>query len=168
VLMSSARILAFDPSSSRIGYAAIDGRQALVEAGLIRPHRTRDLPNERIEAMSADALAVIAQFPTDTAVVVEDTEGKVGGRHKGGGAGLATYGKAVGWLIGSIKATGRTVYLVKENVWTRGQPKADRALRVSSLYPQYDSKLDPGMDVADAIGLAVWWANDRRAKQAVG
>jgi hypothetical protein len=96
--------------------------------------------------------------------VIEDTSGKVGARHgAGGGAGLSIYGKAVGYVWGSLRGSEALatadVLMVPENEWTRGKPKAKRIAGVMMLHRGlYDATMDPGGDAADAVGLGDWWA----------
>ena len=153
------RVLALDPSSTAVGYAVLAGSRVLVDAGRLLPARARDEANARIRAMGADLRRLLAEHADVAAVVVEDTSGKVGRhRHGGGGAGLAVYGKALGYLWAVVEvATGRSPELVLENVWTRGVSKAQRQQIVTYEFPTYPADRDPGGDVADAIGLARWW-----------
>ena len=157
------KVLALDPSSTCVGYAVLATARQLLDAGRLTPTRERDDANARIRAMAADLRRVLAEYP-DAVVVVEDTSGKVGrGRHGGGGAGLAVYGKALGYLIRVVEeATGREPALVLENVWTAGKSKAVRQRRVAATFPGYPADDDPGGDVADAIGLAAWWIDEER------
>lgn len=166
-------ILAIDPSSTCTGYAVLRG-PSLVEAGVLRP-RVRLAANDRVRAMAADFATLLADHRPDV-VVVEDTSGKVARRHgAGGGAGLAVYGKAVGYLArvadvwAELLPSQRSVELVLENEWTAGERKEARVRRVALEYPGYDPAKDPGGDVGDAIALAAYWQrimNMRRCVEA--
>lgn len=149
-------ILALDPSSTCSGYAAMTDANILVDAGKIKPHRASDPANARIRAMAADVLVLVEQHKPEV-VVVEDTSGKVARRHGGGGAGLAVYGKAIGWLVATLEAAGVRVVTVLENDWSRGQPKRRRQQIVAAAFKGYDAAKDSGGDVADAIALGQWW-----------
>lgn len=152
------KLLAIDPSSSCSGYAVMSDERTLIECGKLKPTRAKDGPNTRIRTMVNEALQLIAEHQPDW-VVVEDTSGKVARRHGGGGgAGLAIYGKAVGWFICQMeqRMPGRVTCVV-ENLWTRGVSKPKRQAFIASLYRPYDPKQDTGGDVADAIGLGRWW-----------
>ncbi|HEV7298709.1 MAG TPA: hypothetical protein VGN72_05030 [Tepidisphaeraceae bacterium] len=153
-------ILALDPSSSRTGYALMRDARTLLEAGLLKPNRADDPANDRIRAMSADLLALIGE-KQPRLIVVEDTSGKVARRtrEKGAnGAGLAVYGKAVGWILGACEATGIETHAVLENVWTRRTHKSTRQHWVIAEFgARYDPVSDSGMDVSDAISLGRWW-----------
>lgn len=148
------KILSIDPSSSCTGYAVFDGR-SLIECGTFKP-KPSDTANVRIEAMAQDLRDTIAEH-APLVLLIEDTSGKVGRRHKGGGAGLAIYGKSIGYMLATARATpGLRVITVLENEWTRGVSKDTRTARLAGLRG-YDAGQDPGGDAADAIGLALWW-----------
>lgn len=164
------RIVAIDPSSSKIGYALFANGK-LTEHGVITPHRTRDEANDRIRHMAGEVLAVLDEsLPLH--VVIEDTSGKVGtfGRRRGmNGAGLAIHGKAVGYVVCLCEAwarrqIGAQVHCVKENEWTRGQRKGFRQQWVAAAHRGYDPAQDKGGDASDAIGLGEWWLATERAK----
>ena len=149
-------ILSFDPGSKVMGYALMSSARDLIECGLLKPERTRDDANARIETMVAEAVRVVIAARPDR-IVIEDTSGKVGARHRGNGAGLAVHGKAVGWLVGKLATTGIPLSLVSENEWTRGVQKARRQQIVAQEFRGYDPAADGGGDAADAIGLARHW-----------
>ena len=157
------KLIAFDPSSSVIGYAIIETIGVkVVEAGLLKPDKTTDDANTRIRAMIRDAQELIAEQDPD-AIVIEDTSGKVARRHgAGGGAGLAVYGKAVGWLACACeRIRPGKVTLILENEWTGGVSKARRALNVRSVAPLIDLSSDKGGDAADAIGVGIYFVRNR-------
>lgn len=152
------KILAIDPSSNRTGYAILESiGERVLEAGILKPDRTTDPANDRIRAMVREAQAIIAE-QEPSLIVIEDTTGKVGKRHgSGGGAGLAVYGKAIGWFASMCERLrpGR-VKLVLENEWTAGVSKARRQLTVSRLFPKMDLSTDTGGDASDAIGVGLY------------
>lgn len=93
-------------------------------------------------------------------VVIETTSGKVNRhRHKGGGAGLAIHGWAVGYILKLCDLLLEPIHVhrVTENDWTRGISKARRQLIVSQITSDYMKAKDPGGDVSDAIALGRWW-----------
>jgi hypothetical protein len=150
-------ILALDPSSTCIGWAKADNGR-IVEAGRIRPEKGKAEPLDRILSMLADLMLVLLacrDFPR--IVVVEIPSGHVGARHHGGGAGLATYGMAVGAVYAYLQSYRCRTVPVKENVWTRGRPKAQRQRELLLTWPEYRKLRDPGGDIADAAGLALWY-----------
>lgn len=171
------RVLGIDPSSTRTGYAVLDGGGAagmggtgiprLVEGGYLTPKCQDDPAIQRIEQMGADLLDLVKEQELD-AVVLEITCGKVGRRHKGGGAGLGVYGMAVGVIYGMLLAlramtdppvSGWGLCAVYENVWTGGVPKGRRQQGIAVMFPEYAAGFakDPRADVADAIGVALWF-----------
>lgn len=154
-------ILALDPSSTCVGYAVLNGPRQLLDAGRITPAKRKADANARIRSMAADLRELLGEH-VGAAVVVEDTSGKVArhGRARGmNGAGMAIYGKAIGYLVRVVEeATGAEPVMVLENVWTRGVGKARRARIIAGEFPAYRMDDDPGGDVADAIGLARWFA----------
>jgi len=161
-------ILALDPSSSRTGYALLTEQETLREAGLLKPGKTTDPAAERIGAMCLDLAELLAALAPDV-IVIEWTSGHVGRkRHRGGGAGLAVYGIAIGalWQVARHYAApaGARVEIVAENDWTDGVPKPDRIGNIARLYPAYNPARDTGGDAADAIGLARWWIRRHRLK----
>lgn len=159
-------LLAIDPSSTCCGYAVfID--TTLIECGKVTPRRTKDAVNDRIDHIVAELVALVREHGPEV-IVIEDTSGKVSGRHGGGGAGLAIYGKAVGEIRRAMLHTGVRVECVLENEWTRGMgKKGQRMLWCRAAYPtQYDAEQDKGGDVADAIKLGRWWLEVQRVKGA--
>ena len=152
-------ILAFDPSSTVTGYAQLRqpdrGRLLLDDAGLLHPAAS-DPPLRRAEAMAREAVHLVYAAQPDV-VLVEITSGKVNRhRHKGGGAGLAVYGMAVGVIWAEVRRAFPAARAIPENTWTRGVSKRTRATAVAAAFPRYQAAGDPGLDAADAIGLA-WW-----------
>lgn len=155
-------------------------RERLIAAGVLVPDKRGVPAADRIGAMKRGLIELLEEFQPQ-AIVLEWTSGKVAGRHGGGGAGLAIYGLAVGalWQVCEYWATARgqqgrlpTVARVNENDWTQGRPKlgtrkpgqvcVSRVGVIAGLYPEYDRAKDPGGDIADAIGLALWYLRSTR------
>ena len=155
-------VLALDPSSTIVGYAALRRNASLIEAGVITPPSRAEVSYDRVMSM-CDDLEQLLERIQPSVVLVEWTRGKVGQRRHGGlGAGLAVYGTGVGAIgrTAALYARGRPdceVVYVLENDWTRGVPKDARQAALRSLVPEYAAVDDPGGDIADAIGLARWW-----------
>ena len=151
-------IVSLDPSSIRTGYAVVASPGCLLEAGYFSAS-PKDDPIARILSQCQDLRELLYQRKPD-AVVVEVSSGKIAGRF---GAqkisGQAVYGMAVGALWCEARQGCAAVYTVRENVWTRRTPKRERQAQIAALYPQYAKSIgiDRGADVADAIGLALWW-----------
>lgn len=157
-------ILAIDPSSSITGFALLDEAEKLLDAGTLRPNKRTDASEFRIAAMCDDLETILIATNPDI-VVIEWTSGKVGRRrHKGHGAGLAIYGLAIGaiWRTATAWAARRKpvgqVVTVLENDWTAWKSKEERSKLIAREYPKIDFSKDTGGDIADAIGLGVWFA----------
>jgi len=88
-------------------------------------------------------------------------------RHKGGGAGLAVYGSAIGalWQVAVARAryceSPTRVRCIEENLWTNRVPKEDRVVAVAQRFREFRIEDDPGGDIADAIGLSLWWIREQ-------
>lgn len=160
------KILAIDPSSTKTGFALFDEDENLIDAGILKPNKTTDCAAYRIEAMCKDFRALLDQYEP-AFIVIEWTSGKVGRkRHKGGGAGLAIYGIAIGalWRVAEQWCSDNIgdVVRILENEWTAGKSKKERFEIISTLYPKIDLSKDTGGDIADAIGLGMWFIHRRR------
>lgn len=140
-------------------------QRELVEAGLCEPEDRCAGSYDRVMGLCDDVEALLERI-APAVVLIEWTKGKVGRRHRGNGAGLAVYGAGVGavtrqvwlWVRGR---RGVTVEAVPENDWTRGVPKATRAVAIRQLYPALSTEADHGLDMHDAVGLADWWLRSR-------
>ena len=98
-------------------------------------------------------------------LVIEIPSGRVTTRHGGGGLGLAKYGFAVGALYQALEMLwGDQVHAVDEN-WTGSRSKETRQKIAYKQYPPLKRIKDPGMDISDAVSLAVWWAQIGRKKK---
>jgi len=180
---SGGIIVGLDPSSSVIGYAAMDRRRTLIDVGLVTPGKSSDGSWDRIMQMCRCDLVRLLDSLHPTVILVEWTKGKVNERrHSGLGAGLAVYGCGVGaaamaavaWSADHVCAEcfewrGCEVLPILENDWTRGQRKKDRQLAIASAYPQYAGHLadDAGGDMSDAIGLCDWWITEQMAAKSL-
>lgn len=157
--------LSLDPSSTCTGYAVMTGPDSLIDAGRLLPAKKNAPANERIESILKDLAALIKQYQPDR-IIIEDTSGKVGKRHKGSGAGLAVHGKAIGAVWQTCRRYIDGVHCVCENEWTRGVPKLKRQMIVAATFKGYNATKDGGGDVSDAIGLGRWFFVTRPAAQA--
>ena len=76
--------------------------------------------------------------------------------------GLVTLGMVCGTVLTRVRMCGYEVNTIEATKWTklhgkRAMSKEARASKVASLFQdKYDLSQDPGMDGADAIGLAAW------------
>jgi Holliday junction resolvasome RuvABC endonuclease subunit len=155
-------ILSLDPSSSCTGYALLTGptKHELVDGGIITATPKKAPAIERMRQMARDVAAIITERREQLqSVVIEVPSGKVHRRMWGAskGAGLSTYGMAVGYIMATVEASGVPCVPVFENDWTRQVPKATRIAEVAMVYRgAYDESKDPGGDFADAIALGRW------------
>lgn len=160
-------VLGVDPSSTRTGYAVMKDANTVVDAGFFTPKHRLDAPILRILQMTADLAAVI-ELAKPSVTVVEITSGKAGrGSRAGAGPHLAVYGMAVGAMYHAAhRCMCGMVCPALENVWTRGVPKRRRQIAIAAQFPEYGEMMgkDTGGDVADAIGLCLWWFNGGRAE----
>ena len=167
-------LLAVDPSSTRTGWAVLALSGQLRQAGILNPDKARVAAEFRVADMARDLRELLDEWQP-VVVVIEHTSGKVGlNRHGGAGAGLAIYGFAIGalWQTAAdwqrslpAEAQARTmVKLITENEWTRGIPKEKRQAAVAAEFTAYDPSADPGGDIADAIGLGLWYTRERMAR----
>ncbi len=158
-------IVALDPSSTIVGYAAMTPYGILIEAGLITPADQSAGSYDRINSLCLQVRRLLGQI-RPAYCLIEWTKGKVGKRHHGLGAGLAVYGCGVGAVAATCRqwaeGQGAQVHAIIENDWTRGVPKRVRQLAIASEYTAYRIGQDPGGDAADAIGLACWWIRNNQ------
>jgi len=161
-------IISLDPSSTIVGFAVMRADIQLIKAGVIEPDHRGDCSYNRIRSMRRDLRGLLDTIRPGT-ILVEWTTGKVGGRrHHGLGAGLAVYGCGVGaiateaehWI--EMNDSDSEVIAILENDWSRGVPKEERQLAIAQMFREYSIGKDLGGDIADAIGLAVWWMKENR------
>ncbi len=174
------RLISIDPGSRVTGYAVMDviGEVRVIDAGRITS-KSAD-PTRRMRNISDELDALMAMYASreagpgrrvlnpETAVVIEVPTPSGSRKTRPGthGYGLTTYARAVGRIeaIAEFWAfDDRHVLLVDERDWTKHTSKQLRALSVRSAYPRYKPDDDPGLDVADAIGLGMWAAGRLRA-----
>jgi len=176
------RILSLDPSSTVTGYAVgiTNCGVEIIDAGLIKPVRTRDPALARAEQMaqeiielcegtkidrvvielpSPQAPAKIRRMVADLAKLPVEQIIQVLEKLKQP-AGQAYYGMAVGVIVTTIKwHWSMPCTTVRADVWSRGQSKRQRQAELALRMPSYDPETDPGADVSDAVGLLEWfWA----------
>ena len=167
-------ILSLDPSSKAIGWAEITPQAELVDGGVIKPDvRSGASSLERDADMGVTLWEKVLDDKMPAVILIEWTTGKVGKRrNKGRGAGLPVYGTGVGWAgatcfwwkLHSPDRSTIQIIDILENDWTGGVKKRERQLAVIQEYPHYPPDLDPGGDLSDAIGMAVWWLRERRIR----
>jgi len=153
-------ILGLDPSSTRTGYALMSSPTWIVEAGYLRPHRTKDPALMRVSHMRESLVDILGQYGPAIACV-EVPSGKVAsGQRRGASASaMAMYGMAVGvFLATCLEHLRGEVVTPNEREWTRGVPKIKRNRLIAAQFPVYREQFskDSGGDIGDAIGLALW------------
>lgn len=160
--------LSLDPSSTRTGYALWSG-SILIEAGTLRPDRTRDDVFTRVDTMVRELRALVDEMRSgkiETAVI-EVPSGRRGRGSEGGATGhLALYGVAVGAIRETCRGLGIEVVATSEREWTRGRPARRRQSIVARTVVGYDASKDTGADVSDAIGIGQWWISQRMVNAA--
>jgi hypothetical protein len=165
-------VLSLDPSSKAVGWAVMTGPACVLQGGIITPPNNAAPARERIYRMAQELRGLLREIRPGR-ILIEWPSGHVGTkRHRGGGAGLSVYGCGVGYIVATADAYCEfdaiaEVVTITETDWTRGVRKPERQAAVISLLPQYDASLDPGGDLADAIGLAVWWFRGQAIAEAV-
>lgn len=157
-------LLAIDPSSTCTGFALLSEKHELLDYGVWRPSR-KDDPYVRIKKMYGEMALLLNEYPVQH-VVLEVTSGHVSSRHAGTGAGLATYGVAVGafwtWLQLMESTLNFESHRVYENEWTGGVPKIKRHKLILAEFPEHAKAIGKRHDITDAIGLGLWFLAHRR------
>lgn len=166
-------VLGLDPGSIVTGYALMRSPTELVECGALKATRTRSVMT-RIDNMTCDVVELLAERQP-TAVVIEVPTPHV---HAGRpGAGLTVYGMAVGAIYATVRAVVGvptygtptcSVWTYTDQAWTKGTPKRDRQRMIAATLPAYQAADDPGADIADAIGLCLFWFERRRLRALTG
>lgn len=166
-------IFSLDPGSKKTGWCVMNDRCQLLQAGLIRPDKQSALSEFRIHRICEDLWQLLGEWKPGI-ILLEWSSGKAQRRHKGRGAGLAVHGAATGALWRECVAWRRSqpaeqqleikIVLIRENNWTNGIPKHDRAVAIADMFPQYKIEKDVGLDIADAIGLNVWYQREQAVR----
>lgn len=161
-------LLALDPSLTCTGYAVGTSDRHLIESGRITPTCTSGKVDATLRAwsMCKDIDDLIREHDIEQAVV--ETPAPQAPRGKHGSKGQAKYGVAVGVIACHvIESLGiGKVTVVAADDWTGQVPKQRRALCVAADFPNYSTKRDPGLNVADAIALMQWWFIEQKKRGA--
>jgi len=149
------RVLALDVSSTAAGVALVylSDRGPVIESqGLSKPP-AKWMPERRINVIVDECAGMVDEANHDL-LIMEVTDGMTWGS-KRRTSHLVQLAIAQGRVYEAIRGiqTPETVSVTK---WARGVPKSTRAERIKALFPEYDAAGDPGFDVADAIGIALW------------
>ncbi len=151
------KIVAFDPSSTRTGYAVLKGPSLprdLVEAGIIKPEKTKAEAIERAWSMARQAVKLLNSIGP-LKVIVETPARTVRGKKQNRQA-QAIYGMGVGAFITMIELEWGATDRVAADRWTQ-KKKDHRAKELALSVAGYDRSRDRGMDCADAIELGEWF-----------
>lgn len=164
-------IISIDPSITCTGVAVFSPVFNLLEMNRITAPaisqknkvQTKIKAHERINRIIEQLDDVLERntLTTTPMIVIEITSGKTSARHRGGGAGLGTYGMVVGQVVRwAIDRVGEELVMqVYENDWTKGSSKDRRREHARLCYPLYGSEMherDKGGDVSDALCLGEW------------
>lgn len=148
-------ILAFDPSTTRTGWARIDRAGTVIDLGAIV------LTSHDAGKRAAVLFDAVRQIANDertipgTDFAVEWPSQHSHRRVKGsGGAGLAVYGTAPGVVYGALRSlvADNRIRRYEPNDWSRGSTKRVEWYR--RVHPMYEKVPDAKGDIADAIGIA--------------
>lgn len=157
------KVLGLDPSSTLTGYAVMSRPTKILDAGHLRPNGAKKPAWDRIVTMVTSLRFLLRDYRPKV-IVIEVPTRSVGLRHKGKGAGLAIYGMAVGAACWEASVFGSSLVCVDANTWTGGVSKFKRQHLIAAEFPEYKEQLDRdrGGDLADAIGLCLWWYQGRK------
>lgn len=152
-------LLVLDPSSTATGWTAQDEPLGPRRYGLIRP------PGgwgelRRIDRIVAD-IAALAGVLRPSLVAME----WCGGHHyqsvKRKVTNQSVLGAAQGAVRHELVRSGHEVVCVKDVTWTRRVKKEVRAKKIRIDHPDYAAwtleNRDSGLDVADSLGLYLWY-----------
>lgn len=163
-------LLAIDPSSTKTGYAVMADRMTLIDAGFLKPNKTKDPAIMRIIAMTEDLTKLLKEYRPEM-ILVERPHTYAAHKFKDAGIkpiGIATYGMAAGAMFWACYSFTSETQAISAEDWTRGVPKLKRQRLICMAFPQYDPEKDRGCDIADAIGLALWWFSQQKANRIAG
>jgi hypothetical protein len=165
-----AACLAFDVGSAATGYAVLTSRLAPLSFGVLRAPSGDE---EKRTGRLIDAVLGVAREWPGVPVVVEICRGIRYGL-KARSTDLATLARVQGRLAQSLIDAGRGVEMVADVAWTGAggsKPKAERAAVIRLRMPAYADWAakghDPGLDCADALGLALYYLGKRATEDIV-
>lgn len=166
--MSKEIALILDPSSTKTGYARVREDGKVLEAGLIRP-LAKALFTDRV-ITTVEMVGKLLDEDNYQRIVIEIPSGKVNRSKNPSGSGLTRYGFAAGAVFWECYKNAAPVEAISETQWTAAyringgqiKTKRQRALGIATACPAYLAQMakDSGFDMADAIGLGLWyWEN---------
>ena len=164
------KLISIDPSSTRTGVAVFrDGD--LTESFALRSGARQ--PWQRIRNILIELereLQFRVELP-DAVIIEVGKKPHAKKRQSMAGAGLITYGMAVGAvcrLLDDVSGHGYVfpVEHIDVNEWTKRSnrqiPKYQRLAELAVVCPQYNPEDDPGGDIGDAIAMGLWWLERKR------
>jgi len=163
-------IFSLDPGSVKCGWCVMTHEKELVAGGHLLPKKLKASNDVRINDMCGDLRVLLDEWMPGV-ILIEWASGHVGRkRHRGAGAYLSIYGAAVGSLWKEIIHWKKSlpeeqrlevkIVLIDER-WTGGIDKFSRAKVISATFPRYKIEKDKGMDLADSIGMSIWYLKDQ-------
>ena len=159
----SIRLLGVDPSLSRTGCVVMTNPTTILHWYRCRPSHTTASVWGRAIDMADDVVGIIRDHRV-THAVIEFPAVHPHGHVPSRGHGLANYGVAVGVVAAACRAElgdGRICAVPVEEWTAAGITKRKRQIGIAAMFPQYRELMaagkDIGGDVADAIGLCLWW-----------
>lgn len=176
-------IVSLIPTSTSVCYAALAGlgQGELVAADCLRPspgnpfHDHPESLHSHLQQPSLRAVMRVIGLMRDTAdlldelqpaqVVVRVPSAMFGQSKQTDGRGsLAIHGLAAGVILAAVEHTlpGRVVPITDRDWAAARGSKKQLQQTIDATYPTYDWADDPHGHVADAIGLARWWINEKR------
>lgn len=157
------KIMSIDPGTVRAGYAVFEferpGSWRLEDAAVVRAPETWALW-DRVPHIGLQLRAVAEVWRTDR-ILIEDP----GGRshcYDHGGASLIGMGVGVGAIVMALYEYDPDGIPV--GTWTRRRPKERRVRELRIAVPEAARFLDkdtPTHEIADAIGLGLWWMGQK-------
>lgn len=165
------RIFAIDPGSRVTGVGVIDvderGKMTLVTAERLTAPAKMKYP-ERVDHL-VEMLVRLWEAYQPKLVAIEIPDRAFAGRR---GGGLAAYGYAVGRMEQAMRECDVFCAAVVERVpvsqASQRLPKERRQERVKAAFPRYEAKRDPGLDVSDALFMALNLGVQRSNENAQG
>jgi hypothetical protein len=176
--------LFLDPSSTACGLAVHNGRR-FAAVGVLAPSKGWD-EARRLDWICEGLASVVREHRPELAVM-EQTTGITGHRM---GNSVAVLCRAQGEVRRCLRMLGLVVETVAEGDWTQRRDKYSRADATHAVCPAYaafagerrerekrrgrlieltvEFEHDPGLDAADAAGLALWWLEQRGRRQGRG
>lgn len=159
-------LLTIDPSSTLTGYAVMSDPETIEDCGYLRPTSPKAPAIDRTDSI-CDSLELLVWEHKPDHVLIEVPSGNVR-IAKFGAQWITLYAFAAGAQhailrryvqVRNAKSPGATLWRVDEQTWTKGKTKARREDEIFATFPVLREKLrrDTGGDIADAIGIGLYW-----------